>query len=337
MLKTFSIWFTLALVAIFASEHYASAQHVTNLGGLEWLGLMLPAMGSVNLPTFYVTQFANNIQLLLQQKGSRLRMAVTEGQYQGKQANPVDQLGAISMQPVVGRFEPKGRVDATTDARWVFPSDYDCNQLIDKFDKLKMLLDASSSYVQNAVNAANRQIDDIIIASFFADAKTGENAGTTTSFATSTQSVLADAGAAGEVGLTVYKVRQGRKILRANEVDPDDPMFSAITATQEDNMLAEAQFTSTDFNDRPVLVDGKVERFLGVNFIHTERVAASGDDRLVPMWVKSGMHLGMWEDQIVDLDQRKDLKSHPFQAYVTLSAGSTRLEEKKVVKILCDE
>src|SRR5690349_22300551 len=38
------------------------------------------------------------------------------------------------------------------------------------------------SYVQNAVAARNRKLDDIIVASFFADAKTGEQGATTTSF-----------------------------------------------------------------------------------------------------------------------------------------------------------
>lgn len=336
MLKSFVIWGILLLVGVFSFESHAVATNF-EFENLKWLAL-IPVLGSINLPTFYVTQFANNIQLLLQQQGSRLRDAVTVDNYVGKQANPVDQLGAVSMQPISGRYEPKGRVDAATDARWVYPSDYDLSQLIDKFDKLKMLLDPSSKYVQNGKAAADRQIDDLIIAAFFADAKTGDNGGTTTSF-TAGNVIAVDAGAAGEVGLTVYKLRQGKKILRGNEVDTKmDPIYIAVSAVQEDNMLAEAQFTSTDYNDRPVLVDGNVERFLGVNFLHSERLAlVSSDNRRIPMWAKSGMHLGLWEDQIVDIDQRKDLKGHPWEAYITLSAGATRLEEKKVVEILCDE
>ena len=292
---------------------------------------------SINLPTFYVQQFANNVQLLLQQKGSRLRMACTEGTYVGKQASPVEQIGAISMQPVIGRFEPKGRVDAPMDRRWVFPNDYDLNQLIDKFDKLRLLIDPSSAYVQNAVNAAGRQIDDIIIAQMLGDNKTGETAGTTTSFLAG-NIIAENFGASGDVGLTVHKLREAKRLLMSYEVEPDDPIFAALNATAHDGLLAEAQVISTDFNDKPVLVEGKVERFLGVNFIHTERVTLTDtDDRQIPVWAKSGVHVGLWEDQIVDIDQRKDLKSHPWQAYLTLSAGATRLEEKKVISILCEE
>ena len=86
---------------------------------------------SLNLPSHYVMQFASTLQVLLQQKGSKLRDRVTVGNYTGKQASPVDQVGAISMQPVVNRFAAMGRVDAPVDRRWVFPSDFDLPQLID--------------------------------------------------------------------------------------------------------------------------------------------------------------------------------------------------------------
>lgn len=292
---------------------------------------------SQNAPVFYVSQFANNIQLLLQQKMSRFRSAVMSDFHQGKEASPVDQIGAVNMTPVTTRFGQKTRVDALLDRRWVYPSDYDLSQLIDSFDKLKMLLDPSSKYVENAVAAANRQIDDIIIPSFFADAKTGQQGGTTTS-PLAANIVAVNAGAASEIGLTVYKLRQAKKILKGYEVDPSDPLFAAMSSTQEDNLLAEAQVTSTDFNDKPALVEGTITRFVGINFIHSERLPlVSTDNRRIPVWAKSGMYLGMWKDQEIDIDKRKDLSGNPWEAYVMLSAGATRLEEKKVVEILCDE
>ena len=119
---------------------------------------------SINIPTWYVQQFATNIQLLLQQKGSKLSGRVDRGSYVGKQASPVDQVGAIAMQPVVSRYAPMGRVDAPTDRRWVFPSDFDLPQLIDSFDRLRLLTDPNSAYVQNAQMAAGRQMDDLLIA-----------------------------------------------------------------------------------------------------------------------------------------------------------------------------
>lgn len=296
---------------------------------------------SVNLTTLYAQQFATNIQLLLQQKGSKLRDLVMSGTHVGSQASPVDQIGSVAMQPVTGRFGPIGRVDASTDRRWVFPSDFDLPQMIDSFDKLRLLTDPSSAYVQNAVNAAGRQMDDLIIAAFFGTAKTGIAGGTSTTFpsSTSTNTVPVNFKSSGNVGLTVAKVREAKRMLKANLVDVDaDPVTMILTSKQEDDLMGEMQVISLDYNDRPVLVDGKVSRLLGINVIQMERLANDATPyRRVPVFAKSGMYLGIWNDITTDVDKRKDLTGHPWQAYVYMTAGATRLEEGKTVEIKCNE
>lgn len=293
---------------------------------------------SINIPNHYAQQFATNVQLLLQQKGSKLRGLVTSGSYIGEQASPVDQFGAVEMQPVVGRFEAMGRVDADADRRWVLPQDFDLPQLIDSFDKLRLLTDPQSAYVQNAVFAAGRKIDDVLIDAMFGVAKTGKSGSTSTNFLAANQ-VAVNHGASGNTGLTVAKLREARKILKAAEVDMDmDPITVIVTAEQEDNLLAEAQVISLDYNDKPVLVDGRLKSFLGMNFVHCERLDVDGSSyRRVPVFAKSGMHLGIWNDITTDISQRKDLKGLPFQSYVYMTVGATRLEEKKIVEIKCAE
>jgi capsid protein len=303
---------------------------VVFLGGLP--------MAGTDLSGLYVSQFATNIQVLLQQKPSRLRDKVMSGAYIGKQASPVDQVGAISMAPVLSRFAPIGRVDALNDRRWITPSDYSLNQLIDHFDKLRLLIDPQSIYVTNATYAANRQIDDIIIASFFAPAMTGVTGATLTT-PLAGQIVPVNQGAASNTGLTVAKLRAGKKILLSNEVDTDsDPLTLVASADQLDNLMAEAQVISMDFNDRPVLVEGKVTRFLGIDLVHSERLPVDANGfRRCPLFAKSGMHVGIWNDIQTDVSQRRDLEGLPWQAYVMLSAGATRLEEKKIIEIKCNE
>lgn len=293
---------------------------------------------SVNIPNHFAQQFATNVQLLLQQKDSRLRSLVTDGQYIGEQASPVDQIDAVEMQAVTGRFEAMPRVDADTARRWVTPEDFDLPQMIDSFDKLRLLTDPQSKYVENAVNAAKRKMDGVIIKNFFAAAKTGKSGSSTTALPSS-QVVAVNQGASSNVGLTVAKLREARRILRANEVDLDmDPITAVISSKQEDNLLAEAQVISLDFNDRPVLVDGRLKSFLGINFVPSERLQVDGNSyRRVPIFAKSGMHLGIWNDITTDISQRKDIRGLPFQAYVYMTIGATRLEEKKVVEVKCAE
>lgn len=295
---------------------------------------------SVLIPALYVQQFSTNIQLLLQQKGSRLRSRVMSmGGHVGEQASPVDQFGLVEMQAVVGRFQPMGRTDGGNDRRWVFPSDYDLNQMVDNFDKLRLLIDPMSSYVQNAVNAAGRKYDDLIIQALFADAKTGQKAATTTTFPAG-NIISRTHGASSATGLTVAKLREARRRLMANEVDLEsDPLTCVINSIQHDNLLAEAQIISLDYNSQPVLVDGKITRFLGIDFVHSERLAVdtANSDRMVPLFAKSGMYLGIWDDMTTKISERPDIQGVPFQAYVKMTSGATRLEEGKIMQILCDE
>lgn len=299
---------------------------------------------SANLASLYAQQYSTNVALLLQQRMSKLRMAVTEGSYQGEQASPVDQIGAVSMQPVTSRFETKTRTDAPVDRRWVVPSDFDLQQLVDTFDKLKMISDPKSAYVQNAVAAANRQFDDLIIDAFFGTAKTGKTGSTNTSFATATQTVGVSTGGTTS-NLNVAKIKAGIEILLANEVDIDsDPIYAGITAKQNTALLNEIQVISSDFKQQeaPVVSNGKVMSFLGVNFIHSQRLDTGTDDaagtsRAIPMWCKSGVHLGIWSDTKYDVREAKELKGNPWEVYLWMSAGATRIEEKKVVRIWARE
>lgn len=294
------------------------------------------------IPVFYVSQFSTILQLKLQQEGSRLRSCVMSGSHVGSQASPVDQFGAIVGNKVVGRYNPMARVDAPTDRRWVFPQDYDLPQLLDTFDQLRLLIDPMSQMVANAVNALGRNMDDEILNGLLGTNYTG-NSGTTTTALASTQVVGVNQGAASATNLTVAKLREGRRLLMANNLNMDkEELYCAVTATMVDNLLSETQVISSEFNDTKVMVSGKLVKFLGVNLVHTELLAAqagtddqSGTSTPAPMWAKSGAYLGIWGDIQSSIDRRTDLQGIPMQAYVKGTFGATRLEEKKVVKIWC--
>ena len=291
---------------------------------------------SVNIPTHYVQQYSTNISLLLQQKGSKLRNAVTLGSHTGKAASPVDQFGKVEMQSVTGRFNPMGRQDAPTDRRWVYPSDFDLPQLIDEFDKLRLITDPSSAYVQNAVMAAGRQFDRLICASFTGTAKTGEAGGTSTGFTPGNEVDVAEGGANSK--LNVAKIKAVKQLMMANHIDFDtEEAFIGITAADHAALLNEIQVISSDFNGgAPVLREGKIDSFLGFKFIHCELIetALAGTNEVtLPVWVKSGMYLGLWNDIQNSISRRNDLQGEPWQLYTTMTAGATRLEENKVYAI----
>ena len=315
---------------------------------------------SINLPNNYVVSYSSNIQLLLQEKGSKLRGCVTEGHYVGKQASPVDQVGSIAMTPVTGRFQPKTRVDALITRRWVFPSDFDLDQQIDTFDKLRLLTDPESSYVQNAVFAAGRQIDTLIILAFLATAYVGVSGTSTQVFGYNYVTGAQWAGNCNttvSVGgsnskLSVAKLLQAKQQLRQQHVDFDtDMVYCALTGFDEAALLNEIQIISSDFNgqDKPVMSEGRVSRFLGINFVYCEQVEAIVGKGLspvtptsgtavtnlaeIPVWAKSGMHLGIWNDIQTAINPRYDIAGNPWEAYLYMTMGATRIEEGKVLNI----
>lgn len=302
-------------------------------------------MSGVNVPTHFYTEFARNIDHLCQQMNSRLSDKVHNGQHTGDKAAAVDQVGKVEMQDVTTRFASITRVDAPLQRRWCFPISSDLPQLLDKFDELKLLLDPKSKYVQAAVAAANRRKDRHIITAFFADAKVGVNGDTTETFGTTLtssggQNVGVGVGGSAS-GLNVAKLREAKRRLMEADVDLDtEQPWCAVTSDEHDDLLAEVQVISTEFNskDKPVLQDGKVTRFLGINFVHTELLTtgtddASGTSTQIPVWVPNGMHYGTWQAAVTDISQRKDLQGLPWQAYVMMTGGATRLEKERVIRI----
>jgi hypothetical protein len=258
------------------------------------------------------------------------------GSHVGKHASPVDQFGSVEMQTVSSRFAPMGRVDAATDRRWVFPSDYDLPQLIDSFDKLRLITDPSSAYVQNAVLAAGRQFDKLICSAFTGTAKTGESGSTSTIFTAANEVDVAVGGANSK--LNVAKIKAVKELMMANHIDFDmEECYIGITAADHAALLNEVQIISSDFNGgMPVLQNGKISSFLGFNFIHCELIETSlagTNEVTLPVWVKSGMYLGMWNDINNSVSQRNDLQGEPWQLYTIMTAGATRLEEDKVYAV----
>lgn len=287
---------------------------------------------SFQVSTAFVQQYTTNVSLLLQQRGSKLRDAVTVGSYTGKAAKAVEQIGAVTAQARTSRHADTPLISTPHDARWVFPTDYEWADMIDDQDKLRMLIDPTSPYAVNGAYALGRAMDDLIITAALGTSMTGENGSTSTSFATATQQI-----AVGGTGLTIAKLRQARRILMANEVDVAmDPLYIAVTATQLDELLGTTEVTSSDYNTVKTLVSGDIDTFLGFKFIQCERLGTDGSgDRRCIAWAKSGMHLGMWNDITTKISERAD-KSYATQVYVKGTFGATRTEEKKVVEIICN-
>lgn len=298
---------------------------------------------SINSPTFYAQQFATQVALLTQQIESKLQRAVmVGGNHYGEQASPVDQVGLVEMSENAERFTPMPRTDAPMDRRWVLPTNWDLNQLKDKNDLIRQITDDKMELAKAAVAAANRRKDRTIIDGLLNANQTGKSGTTSTSFLAGNVVSVNTGGATS--GMNVAKLREGLRLLLANDVDVmGEELFATVNAKAHTQLLAEVQITSKDFNQlrdgTPVLRDGMIDRFLGFNFIHCERLTefdgtddAAGTSTPVILHAKSGGYLGIWTDTQTRIDERTDVRGIPWQLYTNATFGATRLEEKKVVK-----
>jgi len=292
------------------------------------------------LVALYTAQYSTNLELLLQQKGSKLRGHVNSGSYKGKMASIINQIAPITAKKPTGRFTPKQNTQSDFQRPWVFPSWYDVNQLLDPLDELQTIVDPKSGYVQNAANAMGRAIDDEILAATTAAMKLGVDASSLAdqNFDTTNHRIAVDFDASGNTGLTVAKLLELKRVFTHWHNDLDsDPATIIIGSKQEQDLLKQQQIVSSEYNDRPVLVSGKLSNFLGFNIEVMERVpeTTAGSVRGVVAFVQSGMHLGLWQEMENRVSIRNDLTSEPWQLYTKMGLGATRTQAGKVIQILC--
>lgn len=284
---------------------------------------------SDQITTAFVQQYKGTLYNLVQQKGSRLREAVTVEAVNGE-FGYFDQIGATVAIERTSRHSDSPLVNTPHSRRQVTMRDFEWGDLIDNPDKVRLLIDPSSTYLQSAMWALGRKVDDILIDSALGTAKTGK-AGATSVALPAGQKIAASA-----TGLNLTKLLQAKETLDKNDVDPDDPRFIAVTAKQVTDLLNTTEIKSSDYNTVKALAQGEIDTFLGFKFIRVQRLTAASNIRQCIAWAKSGLLLALGADIKGRVIERPD-KSFSVYAYASLSCGATRMEEEKVVQVDCQE
>ncbi len=289
---------------------------------------------SSEITTAFVQQYSNNVQLLAQQMGSRLREAVDVESVTGKNAY-FDQVGATSAQVRSSRHADTPQIDTPHSRRRVSLADYEWADLIDDQDKVRMLIDPTSTYAKAAAAAMGRSIDDVIITAFNATAYTGETGSTSTSLPSTQKYATSDQ----STGLNIAKLLDAKKKLDLKDVDPSLKRYVVCGATQIEDLLNTTEVKNSDYNTVKALAMGQVDSFLGFRFIMSNRLsfdATNTDDRLCFAFTEDAIKLAIGKDVSARIDERAD-KSYSTQVYYCMSIGATRMEEEKVVQIPCNE
>jgi len=285
---------------------------------------------SVNVTTSFVEQYSANVQMLSQQMGSKLRAAVDVESIRGKQSF-FEQIGKTTAQLRTSRHGSTPQIDMPHSRRALTTATYEWADLIDDADKIRMLIDPTSSYAKAAAAAMGRAMDSVIIAAALGTAKTGVSGGTSTALP-STQKIVH-----GSAGLTVAKLLSAKKILDENDVDPSVKRYCVVSPEQIEDLLNLTEVKSSDFNTVKALAQGDINSFLGFEFITSNLLTADATpSRQVIAFAADGIKLGIGKDVTAKISERDD-KSYSTQVYYCMDLGATRMEEEKVVEIACNE
>ena len=285
---------------------------------------------SSQITTAFVQQYSANIQMLSQQMGSLLRDKVRLESVVGKNAF-FDQVGSVTASVRTTRHSDTPQSNTPHSRRRVSLVDYEFADLVDDLDKVRMLVDPTSTYALAAAYAMGRAMDDAIITAATAAADTGVAGGT--SVALPGSQIITEAGTA---GLTIAKLRQAKEIIDLADVDPSLPRHIIVSPKQITDLLGTTEVTSSDFNTVKALAQGDINSFLGFNFVVSNRLAIATSKRDCIAFVSDGIGLAVGKDSTARIDERAD-KGYATQVYYSAAFGATRMEEDKVVKIQAHE
>ena len=292
---------------------------------------------SVQVTNSFVEQYRSNVEFLVQQKGSMLRSTVGIETVTGKTAF-FEQVGSTAARRRTSRHADTPRMDTPHARRRVTLYDYDWADLIDQEDKVRTLIEMSSPYAQAAMWAMGRAMDDEIITAADGTAFTGESGGTSTTFLSAMEVAVTERApgvASANLGLNVAKLIEAKRLLDANEVDPDEPRTIVVNARQLKSLMNDDRATSSDYAAVKALVRGEIDTFMGFKFVRCERIGvdANSYDKVL-FYAKSGIKLAVGRDMTTRISERSD-KNYATQVFCAMSIGATRMQEEKVGRILC--
>jgi hypothetical protein len=294
---------------------------------------------STQITTAMRNQFSEDVYHLAQQKASRLMPAVTVEDQPAEFAF-YDQIGAVTPVERTSRHADTPFTEVPHSRRRVGLRDFEMGEIIDSQDRLRLAFDPAGRYVQAFGYAMGRQMDQVIIDSFFANADTGKTGATSVAFPAGQQIAVdfVESGSTTNSSLTVGKLRQARQLLLdAEAAEEDEELYIVCSQREISALMRTAEVGSRDYNEIQPLVSGNVDNFMGFRFIRVAptRLPIDGSsNRRIAAWSKTGMLFTRGEGPITNAAP-DPTKGFNTRIHMKASFGATRMEEARVVEIKC--
>ena len=296
---------------------------------------------SDTINTAFVQQFRNNLELLVQQKGSILLPHVKPEKITGKYTH-FDRLGSGEASEVLTRHgDTPDPLNLAHSRRRVILRTFDAAELIDNADKVRLLIDPTSEYAMSIAYALGRKADDIILQALYGSSFAVDSSDAQSTVSFDTNNVIDEDTGTTNSSLIVAKLRAAKKRFMINNIDlqAETPILAHAGTDLTDGLLTETSVTSSDYNTVKALVAGEVNTFMGFKFVWCERLEQSihktseGFVRALA-FIPSALGVAMGRDINVRISERDD-KRYSTQVYGAMDIGASRRQEEKVVSIEC--
>jgi hypothetical protein len=309
----------------------------------------------------FVNGYKTNILMLSQQKNARL-FGKSRVEVQNSESDFYERIGSVDAQDVVGRHGDTPNMEVPHSRRRVSLEDAEFGTMLDNFDKIRLLIDPQNSYVQAAVMSLSRKKDAIFIAAALGNAYSGKTGSTAVALPTSQKLAAFDGATTTGVNINVETLVAIKGKFWSNEaIMEGEGLYLALASSQFQALLNNTKVTNVDYASVKALVNGEVNTFMGFTFIHSELLPRSAANvtytvtdgtvgagtgtitaaksRRCIAWAAEGMisvsGIGGY-DLKVNIGPDAAKKFHP-RIYACHSVGATRLEEVKVVEVICSE
>jgi len=284
-----------------------------------------------------VRQWASNVHHLAGGMQNKLRGTTRE------EVGPAERFGFDRLAPMRGR-RPTGRLEpivhavATHSRRWIFPTPYSFDAIVDSFAKQQQLHEPESEYTKAGAADYNHTVDQTIIDAALGSASEGEQSLTTVGF--DSGQIIAE----GDTGLVLDKIVTARAMLghqTNNEMEVYGPYYFVYDPLDIRYLFAQTKITSSEFVSVKALMSGEmVQGFLGFTWIASNQLplgVTAANIRNSLAYAKAGLafasNSGAKKERA---GERNDLTGHPLQVSLYDQFGACRVDEKLVIRVDID-
>ncbi len=310
---------------------------------------------SFEITVAFVEQYRANILLLSQQMTTRLRATCQEESVVGRTFYG-ERIGATAGSDIEERHGDTPLISTPHSRRRGSMIDWDIADLVDDLDKVKMLIDPTSTYVLNFMAAANRRIDKHIYDALGGTSAAGQSGGTIINNYDAGECRLVDSdgtvvtagsnhSAATATALTIPKLLTCSQLLDEGDIDPSRQRHFVYNPFNKHQFLNLTEVKNVDYNSVKALVHGNVDTFMAFKFHmlqnfqdatkgHLRDSEAETADEAVECygWAQGAIKFGVGKDITTRIDTRVD-KRMATQPYMKHSFGAVRIEGPAVVEI----